>query len=316
MDYYSEYNRIRKNLMQQARRHGIHVTPIPTARQLLLQTGKKKITKSQVKTITTQKKSLQTIVKSQPKFKSKTIKVQTLRVPKPKSSEPKVRKKKSSLTQKTHAMPKSYYKQVSKEHSHEYTTVTSEGILIDKFTKEELGYAGFVPDETVGKHIYEKYYDKENEKFNKSYTETVSEVEMFISDIQSRLTQAFEDLNDKTVHNGASPYAIPAIQSMLDKFETMTKTDWDNAYIKFTKLQEPVKRYIDDALYYIGEANDHARAFGVIANLFGMDEDEISNVDLSEIESGEYDIEEEYTDFWSNAPDDNPFNPRNQNGES
>ena len=46
-----------------------------------------------------------------------------------------------------------------------------------------------------------------------------------------------------------------------------------------------------------------------------MDEEELSNIDLSEIESGEYDIEEEYADFWSNAPDDNPFNPRNQNGE-
>ena len=102
---------------------------------------------------------------------------------------------------------------------------------------------------------------------------------------------------------------------MLNQFEEMSKTNWAAAYTKFKELDEPVKRYIDDALYYIGEANDHARAFGVIANLFGMDEKEISNMDLSALESGEYDIEEEYADFWSNAPEDNPFNPRNQNGE-
>lgn len=306
MDYYKEYNRIRKNLLQQARRHGINVVNIPTARQLLLQTGKKKILKSQVTSISKQKQSLQTIVKTKPTSKTPAISVKTLRAPKSirkkvTDTKPKSQKKpKTSKPKTSKTTPSQYDKSILEElkkHTTEITKVDNDGILIDKFNGTELGYAGFTPIEDVAEYMFETYYNTENGSLDLPvhYVEGVSELDSFISDLWDKLTRVQDDIAEGG--HGASRYALETVSKLLTKFEKMKEEDWVKSYQMYQLMEEPIKRYIDEALYYIKEATEHGRSIGIIAKLLNMEEEDIENFDLSVLENSEYDVESVYSEY-------------------
>lgn len=279
MDYYSEYNRIRRNLLQQARRHGIKVVNIPTARQLLLETGKKKVNKSQLKTLTTQKKSLQAIIRTKPN-KTNKISVQTLRTPSIKNKKSESPKRKSKKPNKIID-----YDAIGKKHQTKYTKVTNEGLVIDKYTGETIGYAAFTDSSTIGEYLYKHYGDVDTgeiklpkEYRNSDFTD-IYELQYFKDFIKSKLQIATDDLNDSSKHA-----SIQGIHEVSLAFERFSNAAWKTANEKYKKLGDVVKTYLDDALYYTGNNENHYRAIKLICDIFEVDVSEFYDEIVDEYE--------------------------------
>lgn len=261
--------------MQQAKRHGINVTPIPTARQLLLQTGKKKITKSQVKTLSTQKKSLQTIVKSQPKTKQSHIKVQTLKPPKP------LRKKTSGSTHK-----KPNYSAINKQHQTKFVKISKEGLFIDKLNGNVIGPTTVTDEEDIGKYIYDNYADKETGNINlpvqyqKSEFTDVYELQTFMQFISSKIQQATDDLNDSSKHA-----SLQGIREVSEAFKKLSEDEWKEAFKKYDLLGDEVKSYLDEALYYTGSGmENHYRAIKIVCDILELPFSDLSKELIIEME--------------------------------
>lgn len=263
------------------------VTGVPTARQLLLQTGKKNISKSQVKSITKTKQTFTNLVHTQIKDKTPRVKLQSLRLPKQKvtiSEVPKI--KKNSMQFK--------YKEISKKHSSKFTKVTEDGFLIDKFRGKVIGHASFVTDEEIGQYIYENYKNDQTgriklpEVYTNKKLKKVYEVESFKEYLKARIESARNDLFDKT-----SAISSPALDMIERQFEVFKQEDWNTSYRKWKKFGSVIKQYIDEALYYGGSEPEHYRAIKIISEILGSP---IKDIDLERMEDTDYseDIFDEY----------------------
>lgn len=300
MDLYKEYNRIRRNLMRQAKYHNIGITKIPTAKQLLSQTGKSKISKSDIKVISTQKQSLHTIIKSTPKVKNK-ISVTTFRTPKIKPNkpkevkEPKPRKSRAKSNPSKRGKKPNYEKYYSK-YGTTYTKTTSEGLVIDRFTGEEIGYSLFATKEEIGKYIYDKYRDKNKRKMTSpldyDVNKAASEYELFVKHVQDRVTQAFEYYEEYSKgRKDISKFGIETIQKALTEFK---KRDWQEAYKRYDEMGTMLKQYLDQALYYTNEISDHARAIVTVLKILDLDVEDFNFDDIENATFDMGDILEEY----------------------
>lgn len=294
MDLYKEYNRIRRNLMRQAKYHNISITKIPTAKQLISQTGKSKISKSDIKSISTQKQSLQIIVKSKPKTSNisvKEFKPSSKMGKKPKIiKEPKKYKKpkpKKPSTGKRGRTP-NYYNYYQKYGS-TYTEVTSTGMLIDKMTGEEIAPSLFASGEEIGKYIYEKYRDKQKRKMILPYKHgidaAVSEYELFVKSIQDKIDEAFDYYQSYSRNRSdLSKFGMDVVQKALDKFK---EQDWQQAYKRYEEKNYMLRQYLDQALYYTNEISDHARAIVMVLKILDLN---VEDFDFDEAENFTYDM--------------------------
>jgi len=291
MDLYKEYNRIRRNLMRQAKYHNINITKIPTAKQLISQTGKSNITKSDIKTISTQKQSLQAIVKTKPK-KVSPISVQTFRPKSKKIKKPPVEKpkksKKTKLATPAKRGKKPNYENYYKRYGTQYTQVTTQGMVIDRFTGDIIGSALFSSNEELGKYLYETYRDKKTKRMRNpegyNINKAVRELEMFKYYIQNRIDSAFADYNRGG--KGASYFGIDTVQKALDSFN---KEDWKDAYERYEKYGDIAKEYLDQALYYTSQLSDHARAIVVMCGVLDLS---IEDFDIDEAENTFYEYDD------------------------
>ena len=291
MDYYSEYNRIRRNLIRQAKYHNIKITHIPTARQLLKETGKKEITKANLKTISVQKQSFKKLITP----KNTKIKIPNIKIPKvknPKKENKSITKYANSSSAKRGRKPN--YKKYASRYGTVFTKTSSEGYTVDKFNGEVLGYSGTVTDEELGKYIYDNYRDEKTKKVNlpEQYKspKKIHEIEYFKYDIQQRINSAFADL--QAGGKGASGFGIEVIQNKIDEF---SPSDWLDAYDRFSHMSSIVQQYIDEALYYTEQVSDHTRAIVIISNILDID---VNDFNIEEAENSFYDYESTVAGFY------------------
>lgn len=289
MDLYKEYNRIRRNLMRQAKYHNISITKIPTAKQLISQNSQSKITKSNIKTLTTQKQSLQTIIKSTLKTKIKDIKIKTT-VPKPKEAKvPRKSKTKKSKSTGGVRGRKPDYEKYYKKYGTAYTEVTSTGEIIDRYTGEEITNALFASSEEIGKYIYDKYRDKKKRKMispsKYDINDAVSEYELFVKGIQDKIDEVFDYYQSYSRNRSdLSKFGMDVVQKALDKFK---EQDWVKAYERYEQSGTMLKQYLDQALYYTNEISDHARAIVMVLKILDLN---VEDFDFDEAENFTYDM--------------------------
>ena len=321
IDWFKEYNRIRRNMLQQSRRHNIEPPKILTATQLQKQSGKK-ISKSDVVNIEKRRADYHTVIQAvDTKHTKSTIKLNYI----PKKSSPfkpptTVKKKKSpaakssskpkktkSSKPKTQATPtvqtvsrqeteEKDYKDIYAKYGSEFTVVTNTGDIVDRFTGEVLGvsqYSEFAAED-IGKYLDEKYGGDNN--FESPYDKAkgnVSQLDAFVDYIQARVDKAIED-SDLGLHG--SRQAAKNIQDALNEFDRKMN-DKENheglvrAAERYDKFETQIKEYLDEAIYYAENGKDessrHLIALAKIMDLLDLDFD-TSNLNFNNYDATIY----------------------------
>lgn len=298
IDWFKEYNRIRKNLFQQSRRHNIEPPKILTAKQLQKQSGKL-ITRVDVENLERKRVDYQSVLQAvDARHTKSTIKLKYIA---PKAKPVKVNKpskKKSSSKTRTVKSVKGEkdYTDIYKQYSSEFTVVTNTGDIVDRFTGEVLGvsqYSDFAAED-IGRYIDEKYGGDNN--FESPYDkakEDVSQLDAFVDYIQARVDKAIED-SDLGLHG--SRQAAKNIQDMLNEFEKKMN-DKENheglvrAAERYNKFETEIKEYLDEAIYYAENGRDessrHLIALAKIMDLLDLDFD-TSNLNFNNYDATVY----------------------------
>ena len=242
---------------------------IPTARQL-----HKNIEISDIQTIQTQRQSYN-LKMSIPKTKS--ISLKSIKVP---LSEPSQKVKsqksiKSKVTKSVEKQPKikkekklKSYSNIYKKYGARYTTVTSQGYIIDKKTGTEITTANNpMADEIIGSYLH-NMYGGEKYKKEKGSGNPVYEFELFKIYLQGRITAAFDDYNSRDYSRRGGAYN--AIKHLQEKVKALSEEDTRAAMIRFEKYGDEIKNYLDVALYYTTIDNDHYRALSIVSELLSI----------------------------------------------
>ena len=245
--YKALYMRQRKNLMQKARYYNVKLPHVATAREL-----DRKIQKSDIKTLANLEKSYINPIKISRATTRNEIRIESQKL--------------QNLTNE----------QIAKKYSSRFTKVLARhdgtSVLIDKFTNEELGYAGIIDREELGQYLRDKYgktaYTTPGSREGNP-VEDVMILESFRAEIQQRINAAVRDM--ATGQHG-SAVAIDKIQKMLNKFG---KKDWENAYFKYENYVDEIRNYLDEALYYSEDEQSHLRAINILEDLLGTDKTDI-----------------------------------------
>lgn len=273
MDLYREYNRIRRNILRIAKRHGIEVLSLPTARQL-----NKKITLSDVKTITSQHQSIKAITAKKPKdtplTKISSHKIRKRKVEQ-KTKKSKI-KKYAKIRTKNLNKPKvekkeKTYAGIYKKFGARYTAVANNGMIIDTRKGIEIT-SPLEPnaDEIVGKYLHDTYG---SEKYKKP-SSSISELEMFKIYIQNRIDASMADyLSRDYKRRGSSQDGVFSVQAALDK---MKNEDIATAKKRFDLYSSEIKNYLDDALWYTTADGDHDRALAIVCELLTIPLEDVS----------------------------------------
>lgn len=283
MDLYREYNRIRRNILRIAKRHGIEISSMPTARQL-----GRNIKMSDVKTIKSQHQSIKTITAKKPKYKPISTKISI-----PKKAENKAEKKDVKSKVKTAKTPKpksitkpkqqKSYSNIYKKFGSRYVAIANNGMIIDiKKGVEIVSPLDENASEIVGKYLHDTYGA---EKYKKVST-SISELEMFKIYVQNRIDASMADyLSRDYKRRGSSQDGVFTIQAALDK---MKNEDLATAKKRFDLYSSEIKNYLDDALWYTSPEGDHDRALAIVCELLSVP---LEDVSFDEVPSAEDIIE-------------------------
>lgn len=292
MDSYKEYNRLRKNLLQRARYHNIKNLNIPTARQIAV---KGKVTKKQFETLSKESRRLSKEVKATKIISS--VRVATLRQPHKKADIPQSKRKTKSTTlpkttfevssannyeydeneyyyneareERIRDVAKNYYIDIYKKYGSQFTSVTTEGRIIDLYTGEDLGSALTADARELGKYIDTYYYSTDENKITPPKTHTalpLSESVMFYSFIQQRIDIAFNDYLNRS-NGGRKGSSLDGIHQIQSALNSMKAEDLTSAIERYNAYSDEIKNYLDDALYYTSIQDDHYRALEIIMDL-------------------------------------------------
>lgn len=254
-DLYKEYNRIRKQILMQARYYKIEKPNFPTAKQL-----GREVQKSDIQILSTTRKLYIEPIKLARKATRITKQNIVFNEEKP---------KKKRLTNK----------QAYKKYSSRFTAINQDGIVIDKITGAELGYASELTAEEIGKYIKSRYESTSYQRpMLSEETEEVFELAAFKQEIQNRINAAAQDM--MTGKHG-SQRGIDAIQTALNKFDD---ADWKKAYSQYKSLVDEIRQSLDEALYYAKSEQDHLRAIQVATDLLSLKKD-ATNFDASDYEA-------------------------------
>lgn len=265
MDTFNEYNRIRRNLMQSARRHDIKIKKIPTAREIKL--SGKPINK-QYEKLNKEYARVVNLIANKTSKKNKSKK-QVAKPKTPASKAPDMYLYDGDYIPHQESIVKTQKSKLYKEKGSEFIAISLEGRVVDKFTGQDLGSALDADSEYLGGYLESKYWsDIENTIVPpKSYDPTpISESVMFFSFIQQRIDLAFNDYLNRSNggRKGASLDGIHQIQSALN---SMKAEDIAKAVERYNAYSDEIKNYLDDALYYTSIQDDHYRALEIIMDL-------------------------------------------------
>lgn len=267
MDFYKEYNRVRKNMMARARRRGISLVNIPTAKQLSASLNKT-IGKAELNKIKKRSKTLDKLIikstKSRRLPSTYDTPSQTSRrhygAPSPSS----IKRHKSTTTP-----PETIeqYKEVYDKYGTDFLSQTIEGRIIDKITGDDIASSLDATPEELGKHIVDNYYDSESDdiKLPSSYSsDNVYELQMFFAFIQDRVNSAFNDYLSRS----RSDVSLQGISLMQELLSTTKTEDLATALARYEMCSDEIKTYLDDVLHYTPISDDHYRAMEIVADLF------------------------------------------------
>ena len=273
MDLFNEYNRIRKNILQQGRYYGIKLT-IPTAKQL--STPITESTISQLKSINVQskisslpeakvKRYKSTYYKKSskspsPKKRTKVAKIGEELVPKRTPSSAPTIPTKSALKQDD--VERLTAEEIYKQYGTNFLKY-QDGEWLDIKSGEYIGISNpNIPIEFLGRIIEDKYpnykeiADKQIEI--DSDLELADELQMFKDYIETRLREAVSNRKEE------SDEGIELVQRLIDE---LSVEDVKNAKERFDYLQDEIKNYLDVTIYYADEMT-HDRALDTVEYLF------------------------------------------------
>ena len=283
-DLYKEYNKVRKQILMQARYYNIEKPVFPTAKQL-----GREVQSSDIQILKT----------------TKQLYIQPIKMARKVARIPKTN---INLNIKVPKKRKISAKQAYKRYGTRFTAIDQEGNVIDKISGEKLGHASTITEEEIGKHIKSEYESTgyERPRINEETAE-VLELEMFKKEIEARLSAAAQDMlyglhgSQKGVDE-----ITTAFQQFKELLESQDEEDLKAAYEQYRNMVDEIRQALDEALYYSQSEQDHLRAIRIATDLlslkktktdFNAQDYDIDELDLNYFEDYQYGRLYKYTKY-------------------
>lgn len=268
MNLYNEYNRIRKNMLQNARRHNLPKPSIPTAKQL-----GRRIKISDIHSINRQKRQQLKLIS---KYTSTSI---GTKIKVPSAKIPKSQAKKSNFK-----IPKSPSEAYEKYGSR-FIKVDSNGNVVDRKNNKVITTTLFATKDVMGNYILERI--NEGDYRLEEEVSLPTEIELLKEYLIQRIQQAFDEIQSEhrtsTYYQfgGGSKVAIDELtdavnnlnaNDLIQAIQNMTPEKAQQAMERFNSYTDEIRNYIDIALFYTSEytEGEHTRALDYILDMLQM----------------------------------------------
>lgn len=285
MNLYNEYNRIRKNMLQNARRHNLPKPSIPTAKQL-----GRRIKISDIHSINRQKRQQLKLISKQSSTSIVTkIKVPSAKIPK------------SSAKKSNFSIPRTSIEAFDK-YATRFTATDQDGNVINKKTGEVIASSVFATKEVVGQHILDNFTE-EDFKLDDNVS-IPTEIELLKQYLEQRVRQAHEEIQSQhrtSIYyqfGGGSKVARDELTDAIENFDAkpileaiskMGEKEAQEAMKRFYSYTDEIRNYIDIALFYTSDytEGEHARALDYILDMLQLPITDViikDNYDLPEFD--------------------------------